>query len=261
MSEGDATGGIQSLDAALRVLTAMARLDGPVALGELARACDMPSSKVHRYLASFVHAGLVRQSGRSGRYDLGPGAAELGLAAIARHDAVNRAADDLPALAAQTGLTALLCVWGNAGPTVVRWERAASFVVTSLGLGTTLPLLSSATGRVFLAFLPASVTQTRLAEELERAAASARLFPDLVPTTAGAAALADTVRSRGYATVDGRFIPGLVAAAAPVLDWQGQAQAAIALIGTDPRTIEARSPPLEALRTFCAEHSLPRGAA
>ena len=55
--------GIQSLDSALRVLKALSQIDGPVSLTELARQMEMPTSKVHRYLVSFVNAG----TGSAGR--------------------------------------------------------------------------------------------------------------------------------------------------------------------------------------------------
>jgi len=255
---GEASGGIQSLDAALRVLVAMGRLDGPVGLTELARACDMPVPKVHRYLASFLHAGLVRQTGRSGKYDLGATAIELGLAALHRHDFFNWAADDLAGLAAETGRTALLVVWGNAGPTVVRWERATTFIVTALGLGTTMPLLSSASGRIFLAYLPDTVLAAQLRRELRRVQGRPELVPDMTPDAKGAKALAEKVRAAGHATIDGRYIPGLVASAAPILDWQGQAQAAVTLIGTNPDDIAPGSPVIEALTAFCRRHSVDR---
>lgn len=231
MSDEDSAGGIQSLDAALRLLAAMAERPGAVALSDLARDLGMPPSKAHRYLASFQHAGLVVQAGRSGKYDLGPGAIRLGLAALARHDFVNRTADALPDLVAQTGLTALLSVWGSQGPTVVRWERAAVPTVTSMGLGTVLPLMASATGRAFLAWGPPAPMQGMLAE--------------------GAEGLAESLRSAGYASVDGRFIPGLVAIAAPILDWQGQAQAVVTLIGTDPALAAPDAPQVQVLTGFC----------
>lgn len=257
---GEASGGIQSLDAALKMLMTMARMEGAVGLSELARACAMPASKTHRYLASFIHAGLVRQNGRSGTYDLAAGAVELGLAAMQRHDFVNAVADDLPALTEATGLTGLLCVWGNSGPTVVRWQRAASLVVTSLGLGTTLPLLTSATGRVCLAYLPERVTSGLLEKELDRARLSSSaqaLLDGMSLDLEGARALAASVRAAGHASVDGRFIPGLVAVAAPVLDWQGEAEAIVTLIGTDRATIAPGSATTEMLKAFCADRSIP----
>ncbi|MCA0869214.1 IclR family transcriptional regulator [Seohaeicola saemankumensis] len=234
-------GGIQSLDSALRLLRVLAGQPGPVALSDLARASDMPLSKVHRYLASFAHAGLVRQAGRSGKYDLGPQAVQLGLAAMARNDFINTTADGLADLCADTGLTAMLSVWGSLGPTVVRWERSANFMVTTLGLGSVMPLLNSATGQVFLAFAPPSVTAAKLAEE-----------------TAGPQDnLVARIRSDGHARVAGDLIPGLVAAAAPVLDWQGEIQAAVTLVGTDPAQIRADGDPVRRLIRFCADMSVP----
>ena len=247
--------GIQALDAALRVLAEMGRVKGPATLSDIARACDMPPSKVHRYLASFQQAGLVEQTERSGRYDLGRGAVLLGLSAIARHDFVNRASDGLPDLSAETGMSALLSVLGNEGATVIRWERAASPAVTSIGLGTTLPLLKSATGRVLLAWAPRAPLQSLLETEIRLAQRNPNMFPDITPTTEGIEKLNKETRARGYSFVDGRFIPGLVAIAAPILDWQNEAQAVVTLVGTDPSTAQADSKPVAALLAFCKSRS------
>jgi DNA-binding IclR family transcriptional regulator len=249
------TNGIQALDAALRVLAEMGRLNGPATLSDIARACDMPPSKVHRYLASFQQAGLVEQAERSGRYDLGRGAALLGLSAIARHDFVNRVSDALPELSVTTGMSALLSVLGNEGATVIRWERAASPAVTSIGLGTTLPLLKSATGRVLLAWAPRAPLQSLLETEIRIAQRNPNMFPDITPTTAGIEKLNAETRANGYSSVDGRFIPGLVAIAAPILDWQNEAQAVVTLVGTDPSATLPESRLPAALLAFCKAHS------
>ncbi len=228
-----ARGGIQALDAAIQVLQAFAALPGPVGVTDLARAAGMPVSKVHRYLASFVHAGLAVQDGRSGRYDLGPFAATLGVAALARNDFINRAADGLADLCLRTGLTALLTVWGSHGATVVRWQRAPSPVVTSFGLGSTLPLLTSASGRVFLSFLPRRLTEASLRAEVSRLTAATQGNQDFEASEAGIEALTSGIRKARMASVDGRYVPGLRAVSAPVLNWQKEAEVAVTLIGTE----------------------------
>lgn len=258
-SEGPARGGIQALDAALAVLHAMAALPGPVSLTDLARAVRMPASKVHRYLASFTHAGLVTQRERSGWYDLGPAAAEIGLSALCRNDFVNRTANKLEDLAAATGLTALLTVWGNQGATVVRWERAASFTVTSLGLGSTLPLLNSASGRIFLAFMPRKLVAARLRLEMERALEAGLSWPDLEPNPDSIEALAAAVRQSRVAQVDGRFIPGLKALACPVTNWQGEVEVAVTLIGARDDMLAPQSAVRQRLRDFTDRLSIPDG--
>jgi DNA-binding IclR family transcriptional regulator len=250
------SGGIQSLDAALYVLNTIASVYDPVTLSDLARACSMPPSKIHRYLSSFLKAGLIQQTGRSGRYLLGPAALQLGLAAIGRHDFVNAAADGLDELSSNTGMTALLCIWGSAGATVVRWERAPAPTVTSLGLGTTLPLLTSATGHAFLAWAPPAMVDGVRESELRRLKKSPTFAADFDFSREGVQQLVSAIRSQGYASVDGRFIPGLVAIAAPILDWQDQAQAIVTLIGTDPASIIATSAEVGELIAFCRSRSV-----
>jgi DNA-binding IclR family transcriptional regulator len=231
------------------VLKALAGLNAPATLSDIARAAGMPATKAHRYLASFIAAGLVRQPERSGRYDLGKGAMELGLAAIARNDVINRVADGLTDLTETTGCTAMLSIWGNQGPTVVRWERAATFIVTTLGLGTTFPLLNSATGRVFLANMPERLT----AALLEREAVPGRDWPRQEVTQ-----LREQVRALGYATVEGRLIPGLQAASAPVLNWQNEIECAVTLIDTSPRVVDPKESVLPALLAFSRRFSIVR---
>lgn len=251
-----APGGIQSLDAALSVLAAVRRRGGPVSLSDLARDCGMQPSKVHRYLASFMAAGLVAQTGRSGKYLLGPEAMALGLAALSRHDFVNRAADGLADLAAETEMTVLLSVWSAQGAVVIRWERAEAPAVTSMGLGSALPLLNSASGRVLLAWGPQAPLKGLVEAELRRLKKRPGLAPDMEPTAEGVRALRARIRAAGCATADGDFIPGLVAVAAPVLDWQGEAQCAVTLIGTEREATLEGAPARTALLRFCAERSV-----
>ncbi len=249
------SGGIQSLDAALKLLNAMGGYLRPMSLSELARDCGMPPSKVHRYLTSFLNAGLVVQAGKSGKYDLGQGAIALGLAALARHDFVNRASDALPELCLESGLTVLLSVWGTHGATVVRWERAATPTVTSMGLGTILPLLNSATGRAFLTWAPPAPLQAIREEELRAARKASSTVNSQLRTEQDIERMTETFRMRGFSSVEGRYIPGLVAIAAPILDWQGRAQCVITLIGTDPAVTEPGSDAVRKLIGFCEKLS------
>ncbi|MDA9434816.1 IclR family transcriptional regulator [Bradyrhizobium sp. CCBAU 51627] len=267
-SGGTAPGGIQALDAALSVLRVLRSFDGPATLSDIAREAGMPPSKVHRYLASFIHAGLAVQKERSGRYDLGREAAELGVAAISRNNFVVRASDELEELATVTGQAALLAVWSHNGPTVVRLERGPHLTTTSIGLGSTFPLLDSATGRVFLSYLPSPQLAVRLQNELERAASAGVSWPDLNPDLASVEAVTMKVRRERVAYVDGRYIPGLVAISSAITNWQGEIEVAATLFGTHKDLLQPESPARSALIDFASRHSIappaqlgkPRGA-
>ncbi len=233
--------GIGSVDTAMAILRVFASAVGPLSLKEVGVRSGMATSKLHRYLSSLVAQGMLRQRERSGRYDLGPFAAALGVSAIARNDFVNETAAMLPDLVGRLGATALLSVFGASGPTIVRWERGRDHVVTTLGLGTVFPLLTSATGQVFLTYSPDSLTRPLL--------------------NAAQRAEADRVKRRviadGFSCVDGSFIPGLFAVAAPVTNWQGEAEAVVTLISTKPTLTMTDSPAIFALCEACAAISLP----
>jgi DNA-binding IclR family transcriptional regulator len=229
--------GIQSIDTGIRLLEVLEKADGPLALKELSARADMDPSSAHRYLASFVRCGLVRQEPDT-RYDFGPAALHLGLAAVRRLDPVQITERALPALVSETGYTALLSVWSNRGPTVVHWQRGPTPFVTNLALGSVLPVSRSATGAVFVAFLPATVTGEALASEAKR----------------------ESVDREAFAFVDNTVIPGLAAVSSPVLQWNGEAAAAVTLIGPDPELARASHPAAGALRRLCERLSKDFGA-
>jgi DNA-binding IclR family transcriptional regulator len=55
-------------------------------LGAVAKRSALSASQAHRYLASLIASGMAHQNPSSGRYDLGPQAIQIGVAALARTD-------------------------------------------------------------------------------------------------------------------------------------------------------------------------------
>ena len=240
---------MQSIDTGIRLLEVMEKASGPLPLKELAAGAELDPSGAHRYLASFVRCGLVRQDSDS-RYDFGPLALHIGLAAVRRLDPVQVTESALPALVKETGFTALLCVWSNRGPTVVHWQRSPTPFVTNLGLGSVLPVSRSATGTVFVAFLPQTVTADAIAAEAKREAVDREAFTRAV----------ERARKTRLAFVDNTVIPGLAAVSSPVLQWNGEAAAVVTLIGPDPELAKASHPAAAALRRLCHQLSKDFGA-
>ncbi|HUF20217.1 MAG TPA: IclR family transcriptional regulator [Burkholderiales bacterium] len=225
----DSRQGIQSVEMAGKVLQALVARGQPMMLRDLAAAAGMAPAKAHRYLVSLIRMGLAEQIAETGQYDLGGFALRLGLASLSRLDAVRLAAPVLAELRDATDETAALAVWGNYGATVVRWEEARRPVTVNLRVGGVLPLLTSATGRVFLAWLPESQTRTLVREELKAAARSRQ--PAGPRTAAQAAQLGEDIRTRGVSRVDGELIPGVAAFSAPVFDANGRLALALTVLG------------------------------
>jgi len=207
---------VQSVEVGAALLRALADADGPVPLGALARAAGMSSAKAHRYLVSFVQAGLVVQSERSAAYDLGPLAVHLGLAAIERFDVIRAAGERLGALRDELDRTVSLALWTDAGPAVARIELSRRPVTLAVRVGTTYPLRTTATGRIFLAY-------SRAAEAVALAE---------TPGEAGAiAALQEEVRANGVATAVESFLVGVCAMALPLFGHDGTMAGAVTVVG------------------------------
>jgi DNA-binding IclR family transcriptional regulator len=246
--------GIQSVEVGFSLLEVLAASSGPLMLRDLAAAAGMNAAKAHRYLVSFQRLALVMQDAASTRYDLGPAALKLGLASLSRLDCVKLARQRLQPLMEQIGQTLALGVWGNQGPTIVHWEESPQAITVNLRLGDVMPLLSSATGLCFLAFMSQHypAPQNRLAglleDELARAQKLAR--KDVPASMAEVNALLDEVRRRGMARVVDTLLPGVAGFCAPVFDADGHLVLGMVALGSlatfDPAWDGAVARPLAA---------------
>ena len=243
-----ARAGIQSLEVGFALLDVLTQTPGPLMLRDLAARAGMSAAKAHRYLVSFQRLGLVVQDSRTTRYDLGPAALKLGLAALSRLDAVRLARERMPPLMEQIGHTLALAVWGNHGPTIVHWEESPQAITANLRLGDVMPLLASATGRCFAAHVAPEAIAPLVREELARAQKLQRT--DLPRTQAEVNTLLAEVRTRGVARVVDTLLPGIVGFCAPVFDADGHMALGIVTLGSiatfDPEWGGAVEQPLRA---------------
>lgn len=199
--------GIQSVEIAMTVLLALEAGGGPMTLSDVAKRASSQPSKVHRYLVSLCRIGLASQSPTSGLYDLGPVMRRLGAEALRRTNEVAIASEYTPLLRDETGHSVNLTVWSEDGPIVVRWDHGSHALPLTLRVGATLPLLASSAGRVYLAFLPESMTAH--AVETNR-----KHVPSLA--TIDLEQIKKEVRDTGFAVTSGGVIPGVSGVSAPV---------------------------------------------
>ncbi|OSZ73946.1 IclR family transcriptional regulator [Hydrogenophaga sp. IBVHS1] len=232
--------GIQSVEVGFELLNALSEAPGALMLRDLAAAAGMSAAKAHRYLVSFQRMGLVIQDPLSTRYDLGPAALRLGLASLARIDAVRLARERIDGLLNETGHTLAIAVWGNQGPTMVHWVEAPQSVPVTLRLGDVMPLLTSATGRCFAAFMG---DQGRDKERIEPMVAAELVqlknlprsglpLVDVPRNAAEVQAVFEETRRRGLARVVHSLLPGVGGFCAPVFDAQGRLALGLVVLGS-----------------------------
>jgi len=227
IDEADGKHGVQSLEIGMGILRAMVDGQRAMMLKEIAAAAEMPPSKAHRYLVSLIRAGLVEQDPMTSRYDLGPFAMMIGLVALDRLDRVRLGLNAIAAMRDEINQTTALAVWGDRGPVIVRWERPRRPITVNVITGTVLDLLSSATGRVFAAWMPKKTVAPLIAAELK-----AVDVPPELKTKSGIEAMLADIRAKGFATTDGfHRVPGVEAVAAPVFNFKNEITMAILVVG------------------------------
>jgi DNA-binding IclR family transcriptional regulator len=200
--------GIQSVEIAMTVLEALEAGLGPMSLTNIAAACGMQPSKTHRYLVSLVRAGLIAQSPDSGLYDMGPALRRLGAEALRRMDEVGLVSQHLPGLRDRTGHAVNLAVWGDHGPVLVRWDYGSYALPITVRVGATMPMLASSIGRVYLTYLPVTLTEPVLRAQSQDGGALLR--PGEIESIKAA------TRRAGWALTSGGVVPGVSSLAAPV---------------------------------------------
>lgn len=215
--------GIKSIEIGGRILLALERGRGPLALSDVAKTSDLHPAKAHRYLASLTRIGLASQDAATGMYDLGPAARRLGVEALRRADPVRLAHSRATELRDATGHTVGVSVWSENGPTLVSWDTGTHPLPMVIRIGSTLPLLDSAVGHVFLAHLPASMTAAVLKAQQEQGATRSLPAKEVE-------ALKKQTRTDGYSSARNQMIVGLAALSAPVFGADGEIELALGLI-------------------------------
>lgn len=224
---------IKSIEVGFRILRLLEQAQEKLLLRDIAVGVGMPASNAHLYLASFLHEGVVERDAATGRYGLGPFAVQLGSAALRQSSLVERAKDLLSQLRTQTRHSVFLAVWGNRGPTIVFKIDGDEYGPMGVRVGHVLPLLSTATGRVFLSWLPAEQTGQLVEQERSSSVSLAGNF-DARIRDATIVDIAKDVRRDGIARTDSAMSGGFSAASAPVFDQMRQLCAAITTLGPEP---------------------------
>jgi IclR family transcriptional regulator, pca regulon regulatory protein len=218
----------QSLERGLAILAAFRSGRPVLGVSELGREIGLSRSTTHRYVATLARLGYLRQDDGTKKYRLGPRVLDLGFSAINSMELREVAAPHLRALSDATGFTVNMAILD--GLDIVYVERCRSTraglreVDLNLHVGARLPAYCTSLGKVLLAFLPDDERDAALAS-----IAFSRRGPNTITSRSALAAELRRVRLDGFAINNEELAYGLRSIAAPVLDHDGVAVAAINL--------------------------------
>lgn len=214
--------GISSVETGISVLRIIEAASQPLALKDIAESAQLSTAATHHYLVSLIRTGLVRRNPATSHYELGQYSLQLGLTTLRRLDFVEIASETLLQIRDHTGESCFFAVWGSHGATIVKYLEGVHAIAVEIRLGLVLPLLGSATGPVFLTWLPDATLKPML--DHERSSADRTSAEQISQIKA-------RVRKSGFSITQGGLLPRIAALSCPVFNHDGEIAGALTVLG------------------------------
>jgi DNA-binding IclR family transcriptional regulator len=213
---------------AFQVLRLISKNPEGVKLSHLARDLGFGKSTVFGITSALEANGAIMRDPRSKKYTLGMTLFELGRSAYERIDLKDAARPHMEDLMAETRESVFLGVKNIDHVTILDIVESNQDLKITSPVGTTIPILAGATGKIFLADMNREKAARIVHEEgLPRFTDQSIIDPELYFQEL------QRVRKKGFATDDEEYISGVRAVAAPIKT-ADQPMSAIWVVGFKP---------------------------
>ncbi|NLD53663.1 MAG: IclR family transcriptional regulator [Burkholderiaceae bacterium] len=215
---------------AFRILEALGDCDEPPQLAGLAKAVDLPKPTVLRILATLEHAGLVCREPAGKRYSFGERINGFAGKVLLSSPVRSPRHAILEELVEQVGETCNLAIPFGAYARYVDRVEVPSSISVKFGPGSRVPLHASASGKIFLGYMPRRGRDRFLAQ-----APLIAHTPNTLVEPARIVADLAAVRENGFAVDKGEFLRGVSCVAVPVRNGGNKVVAAVAVTAPEGR--------------------------
>src|SRR3989442_4453149 len=232
-------GGVQAVERAIDVLSALAEAGARPTLQQLAERLGVAPSTMHRIVTTLERTGMVERDAVGGGYAPGPKIAALYNAHAWDMDLRARAQPLMEQLRDSTRETVSLHVRRHTLHVCVESLDSPHELRIRLDVGATVPLCRACTGRAILAHLPPSEARRILSEECAPIGAVPGGFaagsPDRDGWVGERLYELQMVRAAGYATGLNEPSPGIAGVSAPVFGRSAEVLGALTVSGPTVR--------------------------
>lgn len=213
-----------SSERALRLLAVLAHEGRALSLAELGVRLGLPKATAHRLCSQLLDSGHLARDVDERSYTVGPTLRRLALDTLNHGLLRGLRHEVLSALVMQVGETCNFTTLDGAQVLYLDRVEALWPLRLTLDVGSHVPLHCTASGKLFLAHLPAAERDALIGE-----LALTRMTPQTLATAKALKAECEAIVAADHACDREEFIAGLIAVAVPVRDAQGHVRAAIAL--------------------------------
>jgi DNA-binding IclR family transcriptional regulator len=221
---------IKSIEKCFVILDRLYSGDNLLTLEEITQKSGFKKTTCFRLLKTMRSLGLVELAPGTKKYQFGPKLVTVGLSALKNMNLRNSALPILQQLRDDTRETINLTILN--GTEILYVERLMSdyLVNVNVNVGDRLPVYCASMGKVILAFLP----ESRMKKIISLTKFEPKTNQTIVSEPALIKELAE-IRAQGFAINDEELEKGLRAVAAPIMNYTGEAFAAINIAWTTAR--------------------------
>ena len=225
MEKSPETYNVRAVDRAMQILSAFDGEHADRGVSEIAQATGLHKATAHRIMMTLLNGGFLERAPDGERFRLGIRVVELGLGALRGLDLRRAAFPYMQQLVERFDETCDLGVFDRGMVLYVEVVHSRHSLTIAARVGRRLPAYCTASGRVFLAFLPPEIVEPILNGPFEVCTAKTVTSPTKLREEL------EATRQRGYAIDDEEFEAGIRAVSAPIRDIDGNVIAALSVPG------------------------------
>jgi IclR family acetate operon transcriptional repressor len=213
-----------SAERSLRLLALLAAQGRSLSLAELSQRLGLPKATVHRLCAALQAGGWLARDLDEKEFVPGPALRRLAFDALNHGEQRGLRHAVLDALVQEVGETCNFTTLDGAQVLYLDRVEARWPLRLTLDVGSHVPLHCTASGKLFLALMPAA----RREALIERLSLT-RMTPQTIVGAAELRTECEHIARLGYSTDREEYMAGLIAVAVPVRDAAGTVRAALAV--------------------------------
>jgi DNA-binding IclR family transcriptional regulator len=231
---------VRAVERAMEILSTFDDEHETRGVSEVAQVTGLHKATTHRIMMTLLNGGFLERAPDGERFQLGLRLMELGLGALRRLDVRRVAFPYMEQLVERLDETCDLGVFDRGEVLYIEVAHSNQTLTIAANAGRHLPAHCTASGRVFLAFLPPEVVEPILQGPL------VAHTPKTITSPARLREELEVTRQRGYGLDDEELEEGIRAVSAPIRDMDGNVIAALSVPAPTNRMPPERIPEIAA---------------
>ncbi len=212
---------VRAVERALLILSCFDDEHTERGISEIAQVVDLHKATAHRIVTTLVNYGYLERADDGQKYRMGLELANLGFKVIRRMDLRREALPYMKQLVEEWDETCDLSIFDHGKVFYIEVIRSTHALTITASVGQRLPAHCTASGKIFLAYLPPAELDAILSEPLEAYTEQTISSPNELRVEF------KNIRRQGFAIDNEEYEVGVCAVAAPIFNRAGMVIAAL----------------------------------